>query len=146
MTTGLTTPNAASGRHHELRILQWIVLLTLLKPFSNLFLAWGMHDMPGLATAHPAYLILALIDPFVTIGVGMQIAWMLLRLSLFSLADLSFILPVTAAGYVISTFLGRVVLHEQVSGARWIGSLLIAAGAALVASTPRLTSNPEVGR
>lgn len=142
----MTSANAVSDRHYELRILHWIVLLTLIKPFSNLFLAWGMHNMPGLATTHPAYLLQALIDPFVTIGIGMQIAWLLLRLSLLSLADLSFVLPVTASGYLISTFLGKLVLHEQVSGARWIGSVLIAAGAALVASTPSLTSEPTEGR
>jgi uncharacterized membrane protein len=72
----------------------------------------------------------------------LQIGWLLLRMSLLSVADLSYVLPVTAAGYVISTFLGRVVLHEQVSLTRWIGSILISVGAALVVSTPRITSEP----
>lgn len=146
MTTGLTSAKAVSDPQTELRIFNWILLLTLLKPFSNLLLAWGMHDLPGLATAHPVYLLRAVIDPFVIIGIGMQVAWLLLRLSLFSLADLSFVLPVTAAGYVISTFLGRVVLHEQVSASRWTGAILISLGAALVASTPRLTSEPAEAR
>jgi drug/metabolite transporter (DMT)-like permease len=61
-------------------------------------------------------------------------------MSLLSVADLSFILPVTAAGYVVTTFLGRVILHEQVSPERWAGAILISAGTALVASTPRRTS------
>jgi len=142
MTPGLTEPKAFSPTRSGLRAWHWIVLVTLLKPFSNVFLAWGMHDMPALAATHPAYLLQALIDPLVTLGVVLQIAWLLLRMSLLSLADLSFILPVTAAGYVISTFLGHFVLHEQVSPARWIGAILISAGAALVASSPRMTSDP----
>lgn len=140
MTTRLIGAGTASSQQNELRVFQWILLVTLLKPLSNLFLAWGMRDIPSLATAHPVYLLQALIDPFVTAGVCMQIIWLLLRMSLLSLADLSFVLPVTAAGYVITTLLGRVVLHEQVSLARWTGAVLISIGAALVASTPRLTS------
>jgi len=143
MTPGLTERKALSSTRSGPQLWHWIVLVTLLKPFSNVFLAWGMHDQPFLAATHPAYLVLALIDPFVIVGVGMQIAWLLLRMSLLSLADLSFLLPVTSAGYVISTFLGRVALHEQVSPARWIGAILISSGAALVASSPRMSSGPK---
>jgi len=142
MTTGLAETRTVSDRRNELRVFQWIVLVTLLKPFSNLFLAWGMRGLPLPAATHPVALLQALIDPLVAIGVCMQIAWLLMRMSLLSQADLSFILPVTAAGYVISTFLGRVVLHEQVSLTRWIGAILISAGAALVASSRRMTSQP----
>jgi uncharacterized membrane protein len=123
-----------------MRVQAMIVVVTLLKPFSNVFLAWGMHDIPSLVATHPASLIQAMLDPLVIIGVAMQIAWLLLRMSLLSVADLSFILPVTAAGYVVTTFLGRVILHEQVSPERWAGAILISAGTALVASTPRRTS------
>jgi uncharacterized membrane protein len=61
---------------------------------------------------------------------------LLSRIALLSLADLSFVLPVTALGYVIAVFLGKVFLHETVSHQRWLGTLLIFAGAALVGSTP----------
>jgi uncharacterized membrane protein len=122
------------------RVFRLILLVTLLKPFSNVFLAWGMHDIPSMVTAHPVYLLRALIDPFVIAGVAMQIVWLLLRLSLLSVADLSFVLPVTAAGYIVTTFLGKVLLHEAVSLERWAGVLLIAIGTAAVAVTPRMTS------
>jgi uncharacterized membrane protein len=124
------------------RVYRLIVLVTVLKPLSNLFLAWGMQRMPSIVTAHPWLLIQALFEPLVIVGVLMQIGWLLLRMSLLSVADLSYVLPVTAAGYVISTFLGRTVLHEQVSLSRWIGAILISAGTALVVSTPRITSEP----
>jgi len=142
MTTGLAETKTVSDRRNELRVLHWIVLVTLLKPFSNLFLAWGMRGMPQLAATHPVAFLQALVDPLVTAGIAMQIVWLLMRMSLLSLADLGFVLPVTAAGYVISTLLGRVVLHEQVSLSRWLGVILISAGAALVASAPRMTMQP----
>ncbi len=65
----------------------------------------------------------------------MQIVWLLMRMALLSVADLSYVLPVTAVGYVLSTVLARVFLHETVSTERWLGTLLIFAGTALVSFT-----------
>jgi uncharacterized membrane protein len=125
------------------RVVRLIVWVTLLKPFSNVFLARGMHDVPYIASAHPDYLLRAFLDPFVIAGIVMQIVWLLLRMSLLSIADLTFVLPVTAAGYVVSTLLGQLLLHETVSLERWIGVILITIGTAAVASTPRITPKQE---
>jgi uncharacterized membrane protein len=65
---------------------------------------------------------------------------LLTRMALLSLADLSFVLPVTAVGYVIVVALGRVLLHETVTPQRWLGTLLIFGGALLVGSTARKTT------
>jgi uncharacterized membrane protein len=83
-----------------------------------------------------------MLNPFVALGVVALILALLTRMALFSLADLSFVLPVTAVGYVIAVFLGKVFLHETVTHQRWLGTLLIFAGAALVGSTSRNTTTP----
>lgn len=121
-----------------------VVVVTLLKPFSNLFLAWGMRHFPEALALNPAAYIRAMLDPLVALGILMQILWLLMRMSLLSVADLSFVLPVTSAGYVLTTLLGRIFLHEQVSASRWAGAVLISLGAALVASTPEKTTE-ELG-
>jgi len=43
---------------------------------------------------------------------------------------------------VLSTILGRVVLHEEVSLSRWLGVVMISLGTAFVASSPRITVKP----
>jgi uncharacterized membrane protein len=48
-------------------------------------------------------------------------------------ADLSFALPLTAASYPLSALMARFYLHEEVGTTRWIGTLLITAGVAIVA-------------
>lgn len=121
-----------------------MVLVTLLKPFSNLFLAWGMRELPQTPLLDPLLYLRAMIDPLVVVGIAMQIFWLLTRMSLLSVADLSFVLPVTALGYVITTVLGRFVLHEQVSLSRWVGVILISFGSALVAPSPRLDQEKGV--
>ncbi|HZW31230.1 MAG TPA: EamA family transporter [Isosphaeraceae bacterium] len=47
-------------------------------------------------------------------------------------ADLSFALPLTAASYPLSALLARFYLREDVGTARWLGTLLITAGVAIV--------------
>ena len=117
-----------------------LLFVTLIKPFSNVFLAWGMRRFPEAMLADPRLFFSAMLEPFVAIGIVMQVLWLLTRMSLLSVADLSFVLPVTSAGYVISTLLGALVLHEPVSAARWAGAVLISLGAALVVSTPERTT------
>jgi len=142
-------PTIATENHPNLRLAggraAWrlIVLVTLLKPVSNVFLAGGMKELPQSLAVNPLLFVRAMADPLVIVGILLQIVWLLMRMSLLSVADLSFVLPVTASGYVISTLLGRVVLHEQVSEWRWLGAVLISLGAALVGSSARTTPARE---
>jgi uncharacterized membrane protein len=56
-------------------------------------------------------------------------------MALLSWADLSYVMPVTAIGYVVTAFAARIFLGENVSLARWIGIVLITAGVTLVGRT-----------
>jgi uncharacterized membrane protein len=111
-----------------------LLLFIALKAVGNLSLAWGMKHLPS-AGANPLSYMRAMLDPFVAVGVVSLIVALLTRMVLLSLADLSFVLPVTAVGYVIAAFLGKTVLHETVTNQRWLGTILIFIGAALVSST-----------
>ena len=62
---------------------------------------------------------------------------MLSRMALMSWADLSFVLPVTSLGYVLSAAMGQLFLAEHVSPQRWSGTILIVAGTALVSGLAR---------
>ena len=48
-------------------------------------------------------------------------------------ADLSLALPLTAASYPLAALLARFYLREEVGTSRWIGTLVITAGVAIVA-------------
>lgn len=122
-------------RKHGVETVALLLLVILLKPFSNLFLAWGMKNMAAGVSMNPLFYVRAMFEPLVALGIVMQVFWLLFRMKLLSLADLSFVLPVTAIGYVLTTVLGRVFLHEQVSTAGWIAVLMIFLGTALVGST-----------
>jgi uncharacterized membrane protein len=140
--TDLAAPTRPDIHATASRTMRLLVLVTLLKPFSNLFLAWGMKQLPHALSMNPAFYLKAMLEPLVALGIAMQIMWLLTRMSLLSIADLSFVLPMTASGYVISTLLGRFVLHDQVSASRWVGTVLISLGTTLVASTSQKTTEP----
>jgi uncharacterized membrane protein len=69
------------------------------------------------------------------LGVAILILWTLSRMALMSWADLSYILPITAAGYILTALAGKYLLAEQISGSRWFGTLLIFAGMVIVSRT-----------
>jgi drug/metabolite transporter (DMT)-like permease len=121
-----------SSRGHALRMLIFTVLL---RPFGNLSLAFGMRHFPRALALNPLPYLLAFANPFVTVGIVMLVLSLLTRMALMSLADLSVILPLTAVGYILSTFLGSVFLGEHVSGQHWAGTVLVFLGVALVSST-----------
>jgi len=120
----------------------WSVLLFFLalKAAGNSWMAWGMKQVPEKMSMDPSLYLRAMLNPFVAMGVAALILALLTRMALLSLADLSYVLPVTAIGYVIAVFLGKVFLHETVSRQRWMGTVLIFAGALLVGSTSRNTT------
>jgi drug/metabolite transporter (DMT)-like permease len=68
----------------------------------------------------------------VALGVVLLIVWQLSRMALLSWADLSYVVPVTAVGYVVVALLGRIFLDERITMARWAGIVLIVGGVALV--------------
>jgi uncharacterized membrane protein len=131
----IATETKENTRRRGVEFLALLLLVIFLKPFSNLFLAWGMKGMAAEVSMNPLFYVKAMFAPLVALGMLMQLFWLLFRMKLLSLADLSFVLPVTAAGYVLTTLLSRIFLHEQVSTQRWIAVLLISLGTAVAGST-----------
>jgi uncharacterized membrane protein len=72
-------------------------------------------------------------------GIAVLILWTFSRMALLSWADLSFVLPVTSAGYILTAVAGKYVLAENISGARWFGTALIFLGMVVVSRTPART-------
>ncbi len=59
-------------------------------------------------------------------------------ISLLSYADLSFVVPLTAVSYITNTLGARFFLGERISKERWMGTLLVAFGVALVSISDKL--------
>jgi drug/metabolite transporter (DMT)-like permease len=64
-------------------------------------------------------------------------------LSALSWADLTYVLPATAIGYVVLALGARFWLHEQIPLTRWIGILMIVAGVGFVAGGPHTSEQSD---
>lgn len=116
------------------------LVVVLANVSGNFLMGWGLKHGAPLAASPLSYLRV-LFDPFVAGGVVLLILWLLSRMALLSWADLSFVLPVTASGYVLNAALGHLLLGEYVSPLRWAGTALVVLGTVLVGATsPRSTS------
>ena len=123
------------------RIFTTIVVLT--NVLGNSFLSRGMQSVGELLSLSPLPYIRALFNPWVAVGVSLLIVWLLSHMALLSWADLSYVLPMTSIAYVLVALVGRFLLHEHVSPARWVGVTLIMAGVTLVGHTAPRTRAPH---
>src|SRR5579875_3072822 len=137
--------DAGSRPHRISRTVLFISIAVIANSFGNLMLALGMDRMPGFRhVAFLHYLFSLLANPFLLPGAGLTAVYTFTQLSLFSWADLSFVVPCMASSYIVSTVLGELILNEKVQMMRWLGVLLIFGGVALVAGTPVTTKkHPE---
>jgi len=110
-------------------------LVILSSVCGNFSLSYGMRQIGRLVTLSPLAYVRAVFNPWVALGISLLILWLFSHMALLSWADLSYVLPVTSMGYVLSALAGRLFLHEEISRWRGAGILLIVAGVALVART-----------
>jgi uncharacterized membrane protein len=110
-------------------------LVILSSVSGNFSLSWGMREVGRLISASPMAYVRAVFNPWVALGISLLLVWLFAQMALLSWADLSYVLPVTSIGYVLSALAGKIFMHERISGWRSAGILLIVAGVLLVART-----------
>jgi drug/metabolite transporter (DMT)-like permease len=106
---------------------------------GDVLLKRGMENLGEIHLNHWTHIFNAFIDPWIILGILFLAGFFYSYLTALSWADLTFVLPATAFGYVVTAFLSRFFLHETVSPWRWAGILLITCGVGLVAGGPSLT-------
>lgn len=134
---------AASGLRADIRVKFKKIFIYLAIACCNgtgdVLLKRGMENLGEIRLSHWTHIFNAFIDPWVVLGILFLAGFFYSYLTALSWADLTFVLPATAFGYVVTAFLSRFFLHETVSPWRWAGVLLITCGVGLVARGPSLT-------
>ena len=122
----------------------FVATIVLCNTIGNLFLAISMNAMPDFGkTPWLLYAGIILTSTTFWLGVFLLAVSMFAQLAMYTWADLSYILPVTASGYVITAILGKYFLAENPSILRWIGVVIISFGVVLVAETRPDTKHLE---
>lgn len=138
-----TSPTA--GTHakptHRLATSQYLVLLGVMlgAAVGDALLGRGMRDVGPVSIHHLSLLLHALLNPWVFTGIAVLLGFMACYMTALSWADITFVLPATAFGNVITALLSRLWLHEHITASRWLGIALIVLGVGFVANGPART-------
>jgi len=127
-----------------------LILVTLSVVFGsagNLCFSAGMKQIGAIPGWSMAMLHAVFAKVFSSLWIWLGIASMLLFLAalllVLSWADFSYVLPATAAMYVVVPLLGHYLLGEAVTVLRWLGVGMICLGVVLVGQTPANTTRKD---
>ena len=129
---------------HTLSPQRYLVLLAIMLTASvgDTMLSHGMSQVGQVDVAHLGLLLLALRNIWVVGGIVLLIGFFASYLSALSWADLTFVMPATAFGYVVVALLSRFWLHEHLSLYRCAGIAMIVCAVGFVANGPSRTEHP----
>jgi drug/metabolite transporter (DMT)-like permease len=110
---------------------------------GNVLMSRGLKDIGQISIHNWWHAIFAVLDPWVAGGTLLLIGFMAAYMTALSWADLTYVLPATAMGYVLVALLGQYVLGEHITTERWIGILLVTGGVGFVAGGRAHTPKAE---
>ena len=111
-------------------------IIILASSLGDVLIAKGMKRVGEIATLRLREL--ALIGTSIVRNAAFLLGLLCLAISfgaflaVLSWADLSFIVPATSLSFVVSTLGAKWFLHERINRLRWIGTLLVCVGVALL--------------
>ena len=128
---------------HTLTPQRYLILLAVMLTASvgDTLLSYGMAQVGPVDFQHLDRLWHALFNPFVAAGIILLIGFFGSYMTALSWADLTFVMPATAFGYVVVALLSRFWLHEHLSVYRWAGIVLIVCAVGFVAGGPSRTEH-----
>ena len=130
---------------HTLSPQRYLILLavSLSASVGDTLLKRGMGQVGTVDMQHLGLLWHALFNPWVMAGIVLLIGFFASYMTALSWADLTFVMPATALGYVVIALLSHFWLHEHLSLYRWGGILLIVCAVGFVANGPSRTEHPS---
>jgi transporter family protein len=116
-------------------------LIIVLQVAGNILLSRGMRQVGGLGaltfSSALTFGLHTLANPYVLVGVMLLAAFFVCYLAALTWLDLSYVLPMTAATYVLTALFAWLVLNEAVPATRWAGTIAVTIGILLVGDNER---------
>ena len=146
-TKGSTTVSMPSSKNLLAKTIPLLILVPVFGSLGNVLLGKGMRGMGAIPDASipslAAYLVKVLSSGWIWMGIGSLLIFFVSYMLVLSWADYSYVMPVTAVGYVLAPLLAHLFLGEAVPRARWVGAAFIFLGVAVVGRTPPSTTRQD---
>ena len=120
-----------------------LAAMILFNAFGDVSLSHGMKKVGAIHTDRLPDAVAAVFTPWVVLGILLLFCFFACYLSALSWADLSYVIPATALGYVVIALLSQWLLGETVSLTRWAGIAMVGGGVLFLARGPELTTAEE---
>lgn len=111
-----------------------ILISVLLGSFAQVSMKKGLLDLGGIELKEliTKKLFSVISQKYVFSGLVLYSIATLFWFVILSKAELSFVYPLIALGYIVTAFLAKYFFDEAITPLRWLGILLIVAGAFLI--------------
>lgn len=131
-------------RRLHLKSFPLILLSIVLGPMGNVMLGKGMKSMAPVSVNSFGEITSisrsVLTSPFIWLGIGCLLAFMIVHMLLLTWADYSYVQPATSLSYATVAVLSYFLLRENVSPLRWLGIAVICLGVFMVGRTAPSTT------
>ena len=117
-----------------------LAAMILFNALGDVSLEHGMNRMGAIHAGRLADALAAVFTPWVLTGILLLLCFFACYLSALSWADLSYVIPATALGYVVIALLSEWLLGQTVTLTRWAGIALVGGGVLFLARGPALTA------
>lgn len=121
-----------------------LAMVALTASVGDTLLAVGAKQLGPISLNHVDQLFAAIFNPWIAGGILLLIGFFASYLTALSWADLTYVLPATSLGYIVTALLSKFWLHEQLSLWRWLGIVFITAGVGFVTRGPALTEHAVI--
>jgi drug/metabolite transporter (DMT)-like permease len=133
-------PDAGPPERRRARMTKVVVAIlfaTVLVAVGEVLLSAGMKQVGKDGHQGFRMVLAAATSPLVVGGVLLSAAFFGIYLLTLSWADISFVMPFTALSYLFVAIMASHFLQEQVTPARWAGTLLIVFGVIIISLSER---------
>lgn len=107
--------------------------------FGDVTLGHGMKAIGPVSIASPPLIAHALVQIALSgtiwLGIAFLIAFFVCHLLLYSWADYSYVMPTSAANFIVVPLVVHTLFNEPVSFTRWVGIVIIFLGVTMVGLT-----------
>jgi drug/metabolite transporter (DMT)-like permease len=127
------------------KILLILVIAAVLENIGVVFIKGGLNQIhrPSQITASEVVRVVraGATNHRIILGIALEAAFFGCFLYMLSQRDVSLIWPLTSLGFIVAALAAKFILGETVSGVRWAGVILIAAGAVLTSYSEAVKTN-----
>lgn len=114
------------------KVIAVVLFATVLVSIGEILLSAGMKQVGKEGHEGFRMVLVAGTNPLVWGGIVLSAAFFGMYLLTLSWADISFVMPFTALSYLFVAIMASHWLHEDVTPARWIGTVLIVIGVVVI--------------